>query len=410
MNYFYYKLIEQTGNIAQGMIKLPYDTELSALIYLERQGNTVIMIKRLMDVWAKPLLFISALSQRKVTRTELAEVLANLSVMLKSGITVLDGLTEIAQALPHPRLRDAIEGVIFHLASGSSVTGAVSHYPRIFTPMVVQLIRIGEETGALDRTLKDAAQHLQRVQTIISDTKQALIYPLFIISAMGFAMLFWFYFVVPTIVDLFQEMNITLPPITMAILNISLFIQHTLFYIGLFILFAALLLISLLKKHRGVRKFMHKLLSTLPVVGRLRAASNLAFITEYFNLLLATGIDIFRTLAIIQDAVQDEVYKAKIQGLSESISNGLSVTDAFRQANFFPSFIVRMIAVGEQTGSLSAQLELIAHEYRQRLATTIKNIGQLIEPLIIIFAGSIFAVIVAGLFLPIYDLIDALAV
>lgn len=410
MNYYYYKLIEQTGNISQGMIKLPYETELSALTYLERQGNTVIMIKRLADVLAKPLLFFSTLSQRKVSRTELAEILANLSVMLKSGIPVLEGLTEIAQALPNSRLRDAIEGVIFHLKSGSSVTEAVSHYPRIFTPMVAQLIRIGEETGALDRTLQDAAEHLQRVQTIISDTKQALIYPLFIMSAMGFAMLFWFYFVVPTIVDLFREMNITLPPITLAILNVSLFLQQTLFFMALFFLLGAVALVSLIKKHYGARKFMHRLLSQLPIIGRIRAASNLAFITEYFNLLLATGIDIFRALAIIKDAVQDEVYKDKMHGLSESISNGMSVTEAFRQANFFPSFIVRMIAVGEQTGSLSAQLQLIAQEYRQRLATTVKNIGKLLEPLIIIFAGSLFAIIVAGLFLPIYDLIDALAV
>lgn len=410
MNFFIYKLIEDNGNVGQGILKLPYDTEPSVITYLERHGNTVIFVKRVSGVFSYLLNFFNLTSQKKVKRSEVAEILASLSVMLKSGIPVLDGLEEIVLESNNRVLVEALDGVIFHLESGSSVTEAVNNYPAIFTPMVVQLIRIGEETGALDRTIQDAADHLNRVETIIADTKQALIYPAFVMGSMALAMLFWFYFVVPTIIDLFKEMGIELPVVTEVILTVSTFIQQYALYILIFLAVLFLIIKSFAKQNIAFRKQLHKLMLKLPVINKIREASNLAFITEYFNLLLSTGIDMFRSLAIMQEAMTDEVYKEKLTQLSDSIRNGLSVTDSFRQVNFFPNFIIRMISVGEQTGTLSDQLHQISKEYRKRLTDTVNNIGKMMEPLVIILAGLIFAVIVAGLFLPIYDLIDALSV
>lgn len=410
MNFFRYKLIEDDGSVGKGILKLPYDNEPSVVTYLERHGNTVIFVKRISGAFFFLLNLFNFTARSKVKRTEVAEVLASISVMLKSGIPVLDALEEIVLENNNKALVETLDSMIFHLESGSNVTETVKHFPTIFPTMVVQLIRIGEETGTLERTMSDAANHLYRLQEIISDTKQALMYPAFVIGSMSLAMLFWFYAVVPTVIGLFSEMGVELPDITVAILHISEFIQSYIVFIVVGILAGLFCIHSLAKNNLFVRRSLHRFLHVLPVIGPVRHASILAFITEYFNLLLATGIDIFRSLEIITDAVSDEIYKEKLLKLSESIRNGVSVTDSFKAAKIFPNFIIRMISVGEQTGTLSDQLHAVSVEYRKRLTKTVETIGKMLEPIVLIFAGVMFAVIVAGLFLPIYDLIDAVSV
>ena len=160
------------------------------------------------------------------------------------------------------------------------------------------------------------------------------------------------------------------------------------------------------KHNRRIRKAMDALLLKLPVSGTIISASVMAFITEYLNLLLNVGIDILKSMNILKKSIKNEVYRDKLTEVSEGLTRGDGIAESFRRSVIFPTFVVRMIRVGEQSGTLPEQLSYIAEDYRNKLSAIVATIGKMIEPVMLLVAGAMFAIIIVGLFLPIYDLVS----
>jgi type II secretory pathway component PulF len=406
MKYYRYKLIEPTGQFSSGVIKLPYQDIMSAITHLERDGSITILVRHLGPV-ATFLYKLAALRLRsKVKRQALAEMLSNISVMLRAGLTLVTALNEASDSAEIPEVQGDINDLILTIQGGVSFSDAAANYPYIFPSTVLQLIRMGEETGQLDRMLKDASEHLKRVHQIISDTKQALLYPAIVFLVMGGGLTFWFYYVVPKIVSLFTEMDVVLPPITLFLIAVSDFVRHHLAVLILSLGVVCLLIHAGRTNNRRFRRLTDTLVLKLPLARTLVSASNLAFITEYFSMLLNAGIDILQSFQIMIDSVGNEFYREKLTAVRKGISNGDGIADCFKTADFLPNFVVRMIGVGERSGSLTQQLDYVAQEYRQRLNSLVATLGKLIEPLVLIVAGVFFAVIIIALLLPIYDLVS----
>jgi type II secretory pathway component PulF len=406
MNYFRYKLIEPSGEISSGVINLPYEEVMSAISYLERDGAASIYVKKLSRS-ASFLLQIGSLKpRRKISRPIQAELLNNMSLMLHTGVTLVGALQEVAESADFHTVSKDISEIISRIQSGSSFSEAAEIYPNIFPKSVVYLIRIGEETGQLDKMLKDASDHLKRMQAIISDTKQALMYPSIVIVVMTIGMIFWFYSVVPKILSLFSDLDVALPPITIFLVKISDFVQVYILHIVLGTGLVVAAIVVFRKRSRMFRKALDQLLLRLPLSGTIISASVLAYLTEYFSLLISSGIDIIQSLKILEKSIRNEVFRDKILAIGEEIGRGETIAESFRHAIIFPSFVVRVISIGEMSGTLSDQLQYIAEEYRNKLALLVATIGKMIEPIVLVIAGVLFAIIIVGLFLPIYDLVS----
>ena len=151
------------------------------------------------------------------------------------------------------------------------------------------------------------------------------------------------------------------------------------------------------------------LLLKLPVSSTIITASTLAFITEYFSLMINVGIDVMRAMDILMDSIKNEVYREKLGEVRTIMGKGEGIADAFKKASIFPPFVVRMINVGEQSGTLPEQLTYIAEDYSARLSITVSTISKMIEPIVLLVAGAMFAIIIGGFFLPIYDLISTVS-
>ncbi len=409
MPYFRYKLIEATGRVNSGILNLPYDNETAVSAFLERDGNTVLFVKRLRGLANSLLDLMNAGTRRRIRRAELAEFLSNLSVMLRSGMPVTAAMEELADDADNPTLATVAQGMLFYLESGASLSDAARRYPAAFPNTVLYLMRIGEETGNLEATLRDASEHLRRLDRILSDTKQALLYPAFVFVTMGTAMVFWFYYVVPKIVGLFADMNVAMPAITLALLAMSEFLQQWALHLLAGTVVAVVVFVMAYRRNRRFRRHVHAAMLRMPVVRDIVETSTLAFISEYMRLLLNSGVDTFRTMEVLEDSIANEVYKEKVGVIRGNLTQGVGVSDAFRAARIFPGFVVRMIGVGEHSGTLPDQLAYVAEEYQRRLSVIVSTIGKVIEPLVLIIAGVMFAVIIIGLFLPIYDLIAQVA-
>jgi len=409
MNYFRYKLLQPTGATASGIVKLPYKEVDSAMSHLERDGSTVVYVKKLGALGSLFVRMGTFRFRKRLSRSFQAEFLSNLSFMLGSGVTLTTALEEAAKGSDRPQFEQDIKEVVFRIQGGATFSEAASNYPHIFPQTVVHLIRIGEETGKLDRTLMDASEHLKRIDEIISDTKQALMYPSFVFLAMGGGLIFWFYYVVPKIVMLFKEMDVNLPTLTLWLLAISDFIRENIFIILMAMVAMVVLTLGSYKRSRKVRRALDSLILKLPLSSSIANASSLAFVSEYFSLLLNVGIDIMQSMNILRESIRNEVFKEKIEEVRQAISRGEGIAGSFRKAGIFPSFVVRMIHVGEESGTLSEQLSRIAENYRRKLSILVATIGKMIEPIVLVVAGGIFAIIIGGLFLPIYDLISKIS-
>lgn len=406
MSYFRYKVIEQTGKIRSGVINLPYEDETSASFYLERDNRTVVSIKKLGDAVSFILQKMSVIARKRPSRPIQAEFLSNISMMLRSGMTLTTAMREAGSGINIPGFEHDVNDMIMRIQGGATFSDTASKYGTIFPKNIIHLIRMGEETGKLDEMLMDASEHLMRIESIISDTKQALLYPAFVFVTMGVGIFFWFYYVVPKIIGLFQEMDVTIPTITVCLLTISTFLQNNVLSLTVGVIATIIIVFAAYRGNRRVRWIIDAILLKLPVSGTIISASNLAFITEYFSLMLNAGIDIVQTMHILRDSTSNEIYREKLEEVIVGLERSESISDSFKNAIVFPSFVVRMINVGELSGTLDTQLKNIADNYRNKLSLLVATLGKMIEPIVLIIAGILFAIIIAGLFLPIYDLVS----
>ena len=406
MNYFRYKLIAPSGEVSSGTTKLPYEDLMSAISHLERDGSLTLYVKKLGILRS----FITKLGsfqfRKKMKRTAQAELMSNLSLMLRSGITLTAALEEIADSMQKSEIKNDLKNIILSVQAGTPFSEAAEKYSHIFPMAVIHLIKIGEETGRLDEMLDSGAQHLKRVQGIVSDTKQALMYPAVVFVVLGAGFIFWVYYVAPKIIDLFRDMEVELPAITVFVMKVSYFFRDYLFYILVIMLILIISVLSIYKGSRWVRRGMDALILKLPVAGTIISASTLAFISEYFSLLMNAGVDLLHSMTILKDSITNEIYREKLEEIRKSLKKGESIADSFKGGKVFPSYVIRMINIGEMSGTLSEQLASVAGEYRNKLSSLVAVIGKMLEPIILIVAGVLFGVIIVGLLLPIYDLVS----
>jgi len=409
MNYFKYKLLSPSGKVSKGTVRLPYQDVMSAVSHLERDGSMAIFVKKA-DILFSSFLKLSSFSfKSKMSRASQAELLSNMALMLRSGMPISTALQESAGSADLNEISTDIEDMISAIKSGMSLSETAAKYRYIFPKTILHLIRIGEETGNLDEMLKEGADHLKRIETIVSDTKQALMYPSFVFVALGAGMVFWFYFVVPKIIGLFQEMDVVLPPLTIFLVKVSEFVQSYFLHILVGLCIVIPVIVTAYKGNKSFKKSLDFVLLKLPVVGSIISASTLAFITEYLALLLRSGLDILRSMSILKESISNEIYKEKLGEILESIKRGEEIASSFSNTEIFPSFFTRMIRIGETSGTMTEQLTYIADEYKSKLTILVSTIGKAIEPLVLVIAGLMFAIIIGGLLLPIYDLVGQIS-
>ena len=299
-----------------------------------------------------------------------------------------------------------LEQIAGDINSGKSLSEAFEKYEDVIGVMTLNLIRIGEETGELEITLKRAAEFLKRTSELKKKTKSALIYPTFAFIAVTGAMLVWLIYVLPQMAELFKEMDVELPATTRFMIALSEFFSD---YIGY--LFAALILLAVLfkiahKRSVKVRKFVDKIILKIPVIKQIVSGFNIAFISEYLRLALISGVPLFGALDTLKQNIHNELFKEALRQATEDVAKGSQLSDAFAKTNMFTPFMLRMMSVGETAGTLDVQLELISDYYYERVDYFAENIGKVIEPVVLFLVGGFMAFVIVSLMGPMYDLVS----
>ncbi len=344
----------------------------------------------------------------RIKRQVLAELFRNLALVLKAGVPLVDALEDISDSPIPSQLRHILKDVIKRIRGGDLFSEALSNHSSVFPNIVIVLSQLGEETGQLDRTLEDAAKHLERVQEIIDKTKRALSYPVVILTAMVGALAFWLIYVLPKLFELFKSLGLKeLPFMTRILISIVGTVKAYWYVVPcLFIAIVAFGIVS--KKNERLKLLWDTFWSRMPLIGPVIKASQLAFFFEYLSLLTASGIDVIKSLDIMEGAITHQILKKGIRQIRNLVLAGFSLSDASKEVAFFEPFILRMIRVGEGTGHMPDQLKILSNYYMTKVNRLVDTMAKSLEPILIIFAGIIFVIIVMGLLGPIYDMMGSL--
>ena len=342
----------------------------------------------------------------KIKTDDVIELIENLHLIIKSGLPLYQGILDIAKDAENKRFKNMLEQIAGDINSGKSLSEAFEKYEDVIGVMTLNLIRIGEETGELEITLKRAAEFLKRTSELKKKTKSALIYPTFAFVAVTGAMLVWLIYVLPQMAELFKEMDVELPATTRFMIALSEFFSD---YIGY--LFAALILLAVLfkiahKRSVKVRKFVDKIILKIPVIKQIVSGFNIAFISEYLRLALISGVPLFGALDTLKQNIHNELFKEALRQATEDVAKGSQLSDAFAKTNMFTPFMLRMMSVGETAGTLDVQLELISDYYYERVDYFAENIGKVIEPVVLFLVGGFMAFVIVSLMGPMYDLVS----
>lgn len=393
MPIFSYTALTPDGSLIKGEGEFNSLEEL--YYFLQSQGNILV------DYSLKRAL-LSLKFPTRYKRKDLADFLHQLSFMIKSGLPLITALEDLEKETP--KLRKIIAYLKREISRGESFTEAIKK-TKTFPPIVVSLIQIGEATGTLDKTLEDASQHLYRVEEIISNTKRALIYPIFIFTAMSFALGFWIFYALPQIFKVFKEMNIKLPLSTIILMQIIDFLMKIKFIIPLTFI-TLILLFIVFYKHPRTQILADKLLLKIPILGRIRRLNFLAIFFEYFALMLDAGLDLLRIFNIKKTSFHRLYHKSIVEKIEQGVLQGETIVFGMRKENIFSSLDIRMVNVGESTGRLSNQMKMLANFYFTEVKNLIDTLTKLLEPVILVFAGIIFLIILLALVGPVYELIS----
>ncbi|MBX0313208.1 MAG: type II secretion system F family protein [Sulfurihydrogenibium sp.] len=406
MAYYSIEAIDNEGNVIKKIVDV--ESEIDVKYLLQRDGLILIDYKPVPGIIVK-LRKINPFKREKVKAVEIIELFENLHLMIKSGIPISVAINDLSEESHNKHLKSMLEDIHKVIMSGGSLYEGFNKYKDVFGDVILTLIKVGEETGGLERVLKDAAIHLKRIEDIKAKTKQALIYPSFTFIAVLGSMIFWMVYVLPKMLETFQNFGINLPIATKFLIWMSDFTRH---YVGFIIIFTILFFVAfktLRKTNREIKFYTDKIFLKIPILGSVLTYFNYAFISEYMMLMIKAGVNLSRVLEILGDSLGNEVFKRGVINAKDLIIGGESLSEAFKKQNLYSPMIIRMLNVGENTGQLEEQLNYIANYYYEKVDYISQNIAKIIEPLLISFVGLFMLMIILGLIGPIYDLISVVS-
>jgi type II secretory pathway component PulF len=397
MPVYSYTALNPTGELLQEENEFPSIEELYSS--LRRRNLTLLQYKR-------KLFAASPTIARSIKRPIMAEFLRNMALLVRGGVAIRQAVEDLSTGPGDPTLNHVLKKILGRLDEGLLLSEAMKEQTHYFPKIVITLASLGEETGSLDRTLEDASKHITRIDELISATKRAVSYPIFVIVAMMGALGFWLLYVLPKILELINNMGLKEIPLATRILMASVQIAKIWWPVvpGLFLLIFIIYLIS--QKNMKVKYHWDRFWMSTPILGGALTSSQYAFFFEYLSLLTNAGIQILNALELMEQSVSNRVIGLAIKAIKEDIMLGNTLSSAFQRRKLFEPFILRLVNVGEQTGNISEQLLILAKHYMDKVNRLVENLSKIIEPALLMIAGFIFIIIALGLLGPIYEIVS----
>ena len=328
--------------------------------------------------------------------------------MLQAGVSLSRSLIILEKQTKNNRLKNIINSLSKEIGRGKTLGDALANFPTIFSSLFVSMVRVGEESGSLSKTLTEISMHLKKSYELNKRIKGALVYPIIIVIAMIIIGITMFIYVVPTLAGTFLELGIELPTSTQLIISISnMMVNHTL--IVLLCLFAIVVFIIFLFKNRLMQPYIDWIIIHLPVIGTLSKETNTARTARTLSSLLSAGVDMSKSLMVTKDVLGNIYYKNILNSAVKRVQKGIPLSVVFKDyPKLYPIMASEMVEVGEETGNLAKMFLDIADFYESEVDSKTKNLSTIIEPVLMIIIGAAVGFFAISMITPLYGLLGSI--
>jgi len=342
---------------------------------------------------------------RAVSEKELVVFIRQFATMIDAGLPLVQCLEILSSQGDNKAFNNILKEIKAYVEQGGTFSDALKKHPKVFDVLFVNLVAAGEMGGILDTILNRLAIYIEKRVQLKRQVKSAMVYPTAVLGvavAIIFVMMIW---VIPSFREMFAEFGgeDQLPGLTQFVISLSEGFVSNLHWILLtgFAMFASF---TYSMKTNGGRHFWHKLLLTLPVIGPVMRKIAVARFTRTLGTLLGSGVPILDALNIVGKASGNVIVEDAIHQTAEKIREGRSMAEPLLETGVFPSMVVQMIGVGEQTGAMDTMLNKVADFYEDEVDVAVGALTSLLEPIMMVVIGGIVGVILISMYLPIFDI------
>jgi type IV pilus assembly protein PilC len=328
------------------------------------------------------------------------------ATMINAGLPLVQALDILAKQSENPALKDVTRQVVFDVESGHTVADALRKHPKAFTDLYTNMVAAGEAGGILDTILLRLAVFLEKNNALVRKVQGAMIYPGVILSVAVIAIGVLLLFVIPVFKEMFASVGMALPLPTRVVIALSEFLQGYWYMVAGGIGVAIFLLKRYYATNDG-RRQIDGLLLKLPILGDVLRKSAVSRFTRTLGTLISSGVSILEGLEITAKTAGNRIIQDAIMESRASIAGGESIAAPLQKSQVFPPMVISMIAVGEQTGGLDEMLSKIADFYDEEVDAAVSGLLAMMEPVMIVFLGVVVGGMVVSMYLPIFDMMNA---
>jgi type IV pilus assembly protein PilC len=382
---------DRNGKQVRGEIRAAGENQVKAS--LRRQGVTPTKIKKRRMSAGK-----------SIKPKDMAIFTRQLATMMKAGVPLLQAFDIVGRGNPNPRVTKLLNDIRTDVETGTSLSVAFRKFPLYFDNLYCNLVEAGESAGILDQLLDRLAVYMEKTEAIKSKIKSALMYPISVLVVAFVVVAVIMNFVVPSFKEVFKSFGGELPMPTLMVIALSeYFIQYW------YLIFGGIggglyFFMESWKRNRKMQAVMDRIMLKLPIFGVLVEKSCIARWTRTLSTMFAAGVPLVEALDSVGGAAGNNVFTEATVKIQQEVSTGTALTAAMTNANLFPSMVLQMCAIGEESGSIDHMLGKAADFYEAEVDDMVAGISSLMEPIIIVILGTIIGGIVVAMYLPIFKL------
>jgi type IV pilus assembly protein PilC len=386
---------DKAGKVVKGELRAGGESLVVAT--LRRQGIQVQSVKK-----------VKQGSGKKITEKDITLFTRQLAVMMKAGVPLLQAFDIVGRGHANPAVGKLLLDIKTDVETGSSLAQSFRKYPAYFDALFCNLVAAGEQAGILDTLLDRLATYKEKILAIKGKIKSALFYPISIIVVALVVTAVIMIFVIPVFKDLFKGFGADLPGPTLVVMHISEWLISSWWWLFPGIGGGVWFFLQSWKRSVTMQRFMDRMMLKLPVFGDVIKKASIARWARTLSTMFAAGVPLVEALESVAGAAGNYVYFAATKQIQQEVSTGTSLTVAMTNSGVFPSMVLQMTAIGEESGSLDAMLSKVADFFEQEVDEAVESLSSLMEPMIMVVLGGLIGGIVVAMYLPIFKMGQAI--
>ncbi|MEE4245251.1 MAG: type II secretion system inner membrane protein GspF, partial [Kangiellaceae bacterium] len=348
-------------------------------------------------------IWFSIFSSPSMNTTDLALITRQIATLINAAIPVEESLKAVAEQCEKPKHQSVMMGVRSRVVEGHMLADALAEYPRVFDKLYRAMVAAGEKSGHLDSVLDRLADYTEKRQELKSKISSALAYPIILAMVSLLIIIFLLSYVVPKIVEQYRDMGGELPGITQALINVSDFVINYGVFIAIGVVISVIFIKWLLRNPNRHRKW-HKMLLTMPLIGRVSRGVNSARFAKTLSILNSSSVPLLDALRIAGDVMTNIVLSEAVQDAALKVREGTSLKASLQATGYFPPMMLHMIGSGEASGELDKMLEKAANNQERQFESLMTVITTAMGPLMILIMGGFVLTIVLAILMPIFSM------